>query len=290
MIVLTMTDDEVLSEFQKEIDDGKGIFWKVEYWNDRFLKRNGNEILKRLEKEGKISSSGFIKDFVSIEPITFSTKRGNNVVSYNFIRGELSNILDENIRYGNYFKVPVTYRYKPKNGKESVRRNGYHYLKLTRMIGNKYIKEQGGLVRITSHVLDRLYQRSELFREKVISENFSNIQAFSLLDDPVKGPICCTRQLREAILQTSDEEIRASCSDPKEFEFLLMIKKGVAYKRFLDGYFVYSVGIIGETIPTYITFLTEKQFSDKVELAEIERYALDMIDKVSKQKEFEEFE
>lgn len=290
MIVLTMTDDEVLSEFREELNDGKGIFWKVEYWTERFLKKNGDRILERLEKEGKISSSGLIKEYVSIEPITFSTKRRNNVVSYNFIRGELSNIQDDNIRFGSYFKVPVTYKYKPKKGKEFVRRNGYHYLKLTKMIGNKYIREQEGLVRITSHVLDRLYQRSNVFREKVISENFSNIQAFSLLDDPIKGPICCTRQLREVILKTSDEEIRANCADSKEFEFLLMIKKGVAYKKFLDGYFVYSVGIIGETIPTYITFLTEKQFSDKVELAEVERYALDMIDKASKQNEFEEFE
>lgn len=290
MIVLTMTDDEVLSEFREELNDGKGIFWKVEYWTERFLKKNGDRILERLEKEGKISSSGLIKEYVSIEPITFSTKRRNNVVSYNFIRGELSNIQDDNIRFGSYFKVPVTYKYKPKKGKEFVRRNGYHYLKLTKMIGNKYIREQEGLVRITSHVLDRLYQRSNVFREKVISENFSNIQAFSLLDDPIKGPICCTRQLREVILKTSDEEIRANCADSKEFEFLLMIKKGVAYKKFLDGYFVYSVGIIGETIPTYITFLTEEQFSDKVELAEVERYALDMIDKASKQNEFEEFE
>lgn len=290
MIVLTMTDDEVLSEFREELNGGKGIFWKVEYWTERFLKKNGDRILERLEKEGKISSSGLIKEYVSIEPITFSTKRRNNVVSYNFIRGELSNIQDDNIRFGSYFKVPVTYKYKPKKGKEFVRRNGYHYLKLTKMIGNKYIREQEGLVRITSHVLDRLYQRSNVFREKVISENFSNIQAFSLLDDPIKGPICCTRQLREVILKTSDEEIRANCADSKEFEFLLMIKKGVAYKKFLDGYFVYSVGIIGETIPTYITFLTEEQFSDKVELAEVERYALDMIDKASKQNEFEEFE
>lgn len=228
MVLQTFDDNELFNEIIAEINDD--IVDKLLYWAGRQVKRS--DISKGMKKyDGK-------RFILSYEPVKItSAKRGNQFVAVNVIE------VDEENGQGYcpiqqvtflYLRFPEKYLYRSDKGKKDtgVLRDGYQYVLFSRNPKGETV-----FFRLTAHFLDRVYQRSEIFRKehsKRIGGNQNIIQTLS-------------EALVHNCLVFDFDEVDLLAEDPTEFiQFLKdeadeerlkeYLKDGSLPIRFLDGY------------------------------------------------------
>lgn len=268
MIVYTMTDQEILKELGQELKND--LIMRLKRWGEKSYPECKLEKLA-LEKFAKIRSRGakaislegsnYIQ--IALDPITYKTKFGNIFIIISIIY--LNMKLEAAYRRDEYLlKVPGRYKYLPEKGKNSVTRGGYQYFSVgfdydyDKDGNSKYRKPRIQFIKITSHFLDRLLQRSSICEEIVNMQGIGTIHALSLLDDGIIPFSYTKEEIYDYISQLSDEEIEEIIPKEDQLE-AFSVKYDVVFIEFFDGCIVCTPGIENRRIITLKTFLTKEQ-------------------------------
>ena len=277
MIVFTMTDQEILKELDKEINRND-LIRKLDYqFNKSFPMRKRSKAIEEKCYGSLVNDyMGIINpldDTVVIPMASVSIKTVLNnefIIVYSealdFDKKTRNFILKKDPKKDFFLRVPGKYKYYPEKGKEAVIRTGNHYFQILFKYDydHPYRYPKISFIRITAHFLDRIYQRSEMFRETVNINNLSSIQA---LESFLIGftPLTISEELYDNFITKFSEETivdylknRGDC-DSAVIENLLSIKRGIAKHIVAGGCLLYIPGVDGRQMPVYKTFLTLEQ-------------------------------
>jgi hypothetical protein len=265
-----MTDQEILKELDLELKND--LVMRLKRWAEKLcpeykLEKLVYEKLAYLKSRGRnrravsIEGSDYIQ--IALDPIVYKTKLGNIFmiipIAYLNMRFEVAFI-----RFGYFLKVPGKYKYLPEKSKKPVIRDGYHYFNIAfdydyRHDGSgKYNKPKVQFIRITSHFLDRLAQRSTICQGIAREYEIGTIQIFCLLDEGTIPFSYSREEVYDFISQLSDEEIRECIPAENQME-AFSIKYDVTFIDFFDGCVVCTPGVENRRIIVLKTFLTKEQ-------------------------------
>ena len=253
MILQTFTDEELYKELLAEINDG--IIDKLLYWAGRQVKKS------EVNSEAKKTIGNFI---LSWPPVNLNiTKRNNQFIAVNVTIVENSDGLGHYDSYPVillYLKMPEKYSYRNENGKKKtgVIRDGYQYVMFSRNPKGEQV-----FFRVTSHFLDRIYQRSKIFREEhnkrsaecqniiqTLSEVFTCLCiAFSFDEDDINKE--SSNEFIQNLIDKSDEDIIKKYLSDGSFPI-----------RFLDGYAIVKCVSSTNKIGVLKTFIHESKVKE----------------------------
>ena len=265
-----MTDQEILKELDLELKND--LVMRLKRWAEKsypeyklgrlvseklsFLKSRGND-----RKAVSIEGSNYIQ--VALDPTTYKTNLGNifMIIPIIYLSMRFEVVFK---RFGYFLKVPGKYKYLPEKGKKSIIRDGYHYFNIAfdydyRHDGSgRYQKPKIQFIRITSHFLDRLSQRSTICQGIAQEYEIGAIQVFCLLDEGTVPFAYSREEVYDFISQLSEEEIKEYIPAKNQME-ALSIKYGVTFIDFFDGCIVCSPGVENRQVIILKTFLTKEQ-------------------------------
>ena len=229
MILQTFNDEELLKEIRVEEDDG--IKDKLLYWAQRQVKASE---LKQVLR-GVVGNC-----LISWEPIKLlPTKKNNQFIAVNIFealgsdgtghcgpKSTMATLL--------YLKFPEKYIYVSENGKKKtgVTRNGYQYVLFSRNPKGEEV-----FFRITAHFLDRLYQRSDIFRKEYSKRTGQGQNMIQVLSEAFRHQ-CITIDLDEADVFAEDPNdfIKDLLDNVDAEELREYLKDGSLPIPFLDGF------------------------------------------------------
>ena len=269
MIVFTMTDLEVLNELQQEVDND--LVKRLQLWIEKsypeykfekivfdklvYLKSHGGKLMTVEFRDTKVIQ-------VALDPLVYKTKLGNTfiIIPSVYLNKKLQVV---GKRIGYLLKVPGKYKYFPKNSKNPILRDGYQYFVVSfdynyyKDGSSKYRKPKIHFIRVTSHFLDRLSQRSKFCQECIHSCNVSSIQAFKLIENGTTAYPYFKEDVYDTISQLSNEEIEKF--PPERQMEIFSVQHDISFIDFGDGCIVCIPGIENRRMTVLKTFLTKEQ-------------------------------